>query len=395
MIMAGLDTLPLVALVAISIAVCDLLIMMGISMMYPRESGPAWWSMGYMLFAISTLLTTLRSPQTEPLVAVITGAGFVLMYAVLWIGYARFLQLPLPYLPVMATLLGFFAGFAYFLFAQPDVMMRAGLIGIGMALMAGGACYTLLRHMQPALLQSQAFAAILLGIAAILYLLRSLTGFFGLIGKVDLAGGPLGSGILLIPGLGSLLLAVATGMMLAQRQQQRLGYEARTDELTGLISRHLLDEIGMKEISRARRHGYPLCVMILDIDYFHAVNRQYGYRYGDTVLQQLAVLTSRSLRREDFVARLDGASFCILLPSTRLAGAEAQAERLRGQIAASGHSLGRMDIRLTASVGIATLGLHGDDWPTLVQRARDALFRAKTEGRNRIETAPLMAALRG
>lgn len=214
-------------------------------------------------------------------------------------------------------------------------------------------------------------------------------------GEARFPDSPLGTGIFLIPAVGSLLATFGCGMMLTQRLQQRLQFNTRTDTLTGLVSRALLDDLGLKEVARSRRHGYPLSVVIFDIDYFDSVNREHGHRSGDVAMRQLAAMIVAQLRREDCFARQDGASFCILLPSTRLAGAENLAERLRNQVAETRLAVNGSELVLTASFGIATLGLHGEDWATLIQRAQIALNRAKAEGRNRIATAPLIGAALG
>jgi diguanylate cyclase (GGDEF)-like protein len=179
--------------------------------------------------------------------------------------------------------------------------------------------------------------------------------------------------------------------MVSQRLLQRLQTSVRTDQATGLVNRGLLDEIGAKEVSRARRHGYGVSAIVLDIDHFEALSRQKGNGFGDAVLQQIAGIINANMRREDYLARIDGTTLCILLPSTRLAGAQQLAERLRQQIAAM-HPAGEPASPITASFGIATLGLHGDDWNSLMQRAETALDQAKTGGRNRVSVARLSEA---
>ena len=215
--------------------------------------------------------------------------------------------------------------------------------------------------------------------------------FAALAGQLNVDGlrdGPIGNGIFLIPAMAALLATIACALMVSQRLLQRLQTSVRTDQVTGLVNRGLLNEIGAKEVSRARRHGYGLSAIILDIDHFEALIREQGYALGDAVLRQIAGIISSSMRREDYLARVDGAALCILLPSTRLAGAQQLAERLRQQIA-SMRLEGNPDTAITASFGIATLGLHGDDWTSLMQRAETALNHAKTDGRNRVSVARL------
>lgn len=131
----------------------------------------------------------------------------------------------------------------------------------------------------------------------------------------------------------------------------------------------------------------------MEIDHFEAVNSTHGYPVGDMMLQRISALASASLRQEDFIARLDHSGFALLLPSTRMAGAQQMAERLRREIAATRIEIDGQVLSVTASFGIAAFGLHSDDWAEMVQHAQTALNRAKTDGGDRIEIAALSNTL--
>ncbi|WP_300301927.1 GGDEF domain-containing protein [Ferrovibrio sp.] len=387
--MIGVDNLPIIALATIAVAVINTLIMTGVTAVHPREAGPSTWALANITFGVGLAILVLRKPGNEPIVALSGNILFVIGYILFWFGSRQFRGQPLPWRPAAALLAAFLVPFCWFLFVTPDVAMRAAVVAGVIAMACACIAWSMLYRIETGLMQTQALIGLLFGMLSTLYLMRLFAALSGQLELDGLRAGPLGNGIFLIPALASLLATIACALMVSQRLQQRLQSSVRTDQLTGLVNRGLLDEIGAKEISRARRHGYGLSAIILDIDHFEAINRQKGYAFGDAVLRQIAGIIGTNMRREDYLARIDGATFCILLPSTRLGGAQQLAERLRQQIAAAAQHDNRASGTITASFGIATLGLHGDDWASLVRRAETALGRAKTEGRNRVSVAML------
>jgi len=154
-----------------------------------------------------------------------------------------------------------------------------------------------------------------------------------------------------------------------------------TDRLTKLYNRLKLDELLSLHVSMAVRHETPFSTIMLDIDKFKSVNDTYGHQVGDTLLQEIAEVLKFNLRREDFVGRWGGEEFLILLPSTTLDGAVLLAEKLR--MAIEGYAFTTVGNR-TSSFGVASFK-YGDDTKTIVGRADEALYRAKANGRNRVE----------
>lgn len=390
--MVGVDGLPIIAWFTIGIATLNTLLMSSISAIHPREAGPNAWALGNMLGAVGITILTLRTPQNEPLVALCGNAMFIAGYIGLWIGCARFKLRAPPWRVIAAVVALWLPIFLWYLLVEPDATMRALVMALALAIFCGGIALTMLRGIEPGLLQTQAFLGMLFGTLAALYLLRAAAALTGALNRSDFGAGPLGSGIFILPALAALLATVAFALMLSQRLQQRLVDTTQTDALTGLLNRGLIDQLGAKEVSRARRHGYGLAVIVFDLDHFETFNKYHGYAAGDAAMQQIARLAGACLRREDYLARLEGASFCIMLPSTRLSGAQQLAERLRQHIAGNLQNPETESLNMTASFGIAALGLHADDWPSMIQRAQAALDRAKIEGRNRIEVAPLSEA---
>jgi diguanylate cyclase (GGDEF)-like protein len=158
-----------------------------------------------------------------------------------------------------------------------------------------------------------------------------------------------------------------------------------TDALTGVGNRRSLDDKLLAESERARRYGLPLSLFILDIDHFKQVNDTWGHSAGDEVLRDLGALLRCFLRQSDSASRLGGEEFVVLMPGTCLADATGAAERLCRELAA----LERVNPppSITASFGVASL--HVDEsGAALLARADAALYRAKTNGRNRVEADP-------
>ncbi len=181
-------------------------------------------------------------------------------------------------------------------------------------------------------------------------------------------------------------------------RNMRLYEEARrlasTDELTGLLSRRRLLELGLREVVRARRHGQGLCVMLLDVDRFKLVNDRHGHAAGDAVLRALGRCVRSELRECDLVGRYGGDEFCAVLPGLDAAAAWDIAERLRTAISRLVVEHEGSLIRPTVSVGVAS-ATRGEDVSLdgLMRVADEALYEAKNSGRDRVATTSSELAL--
>lgn len=173
----------------------------------------------------------------------------------------------------------------------------------------------------------------------------------------------------------------------AQRELERL---ARIDTLTGLFNRQYLMTRLAAEVARAARYPHPLCLMIIDLDHFKAVNDTYGHLAGDQVLTAAASVLAGSLRATDFTGRYGGEEFCVVLPETSADEAALVAERIRATLANTPVTLqGGASVRVTCSIGLAEA--QAPDIDALVACADAALYEAKRRGRNRVvrgERAP-------
>jgi diguanylate cyclase (GGDEF)-like protein/PAS domain S-box-containing protein len=157
---------------------------------------------------------------------------------------------------------------------------------------------------------------------------------------------------------------------------------ALTDSLTGLRNKASFEARIDEEISRARRYLLPLSLLMIDIDHFKKINDDFGHPVGDEVLERIADILREGARPSDFIARYGGEEFVLILPNTDAQGAYYVAERMRETVeAAIPQPRG-----LTISAGVASL-TPGESGRSLLERADEALYRAKNAGRNRVSVA--------
>ncbi|MCS7235036.1 MAG: GGDEF domain-containing protein [Armatimonadota bacterium] len=158
----------------------------------------------------------------------------------------------------------------------------------------------------------------------------------------------------------------------ATRELERL---STTDPLTDLLNRRVFADVAHRELARHRRYGDPVSVVLLDLRHFKRVNDTLGHQAGDAVLQWVAHVLRRRLRKTDFAFRFGGDEFAVLLPGTGLSGAVALAHSLCEALR-SGHGLKGADVTLA----VASCPDHGATVDELVRAADRALYRAREEG---------------
>jgi len=174
------------------------------------------------------------------------------------------------------------------------------------------------------------------------------------------------------------------GRMCALREQ------AVTDSLTGLSNRRYLETRLREEAGRARRHGSPFALLMLDLDTFKVYNDREGHPAGDALLIAAARVIRTAARDTDLVSRYGGDEFAVVSPETRVEDAQLLAERIRGAVAAHSFDLPGLPAAggLTVSVGVAGFPGDADDPDALVRAADTALYAAKALGRNRVARTP-------
>ncbi|NWF94111.1 MAG: diguanylate cyclase [Syntrophaceae bacterium] len=171
--------------------------------------------------------------------------------------------------------------------------------------------------------------------------------------------------------------------------QKELEYFATTDPLTGAYNRRHFLELAEAEVVRARRYQCPLSISMIDIDQFKEINDRYGHPVGDLVLTELVKILEGRLRPNDIVGRLGGDEFAVMMVECDLEKALAAMARLRKSVEEY-HILTDSGVELwfKISAGIAQLSDETEDLESVMRRADQALYLAKSQGRNRVEIAP-------
>jgi two-component system, cell cycle response regulator len=171
-----------------------------------------------------------------------------------------------------------------------------------------------------------------------------------------------------------------------------------TDALTGAFNRRYLMDQLPREVERCRRYANPLSVIMCDIDHFKQVNDVRGHASGDEVLQQFAARIQKSIRtHSDWLARLGGEEFLIVLPETGYEGAVTAAEKIRKIVVDAAFMTRAGNFQITSSFGVASTEAQGPDMSlkveTLMKTVDECLYRSKQAGRNRTTAVEIPASV--
>jgi diguanylate cyclase (GGDEF)-like protein len=233
-------------------------------------------------------------------------------------------------------------------------------------------------------------AAIIFGLHGGAFLARAAAGLLYELPHLSLDAGieTLVSPFVVFEGL---IAAVAAAFLLASAAKEKIELKhrdaAEIDPLTGIANRRGFDAALDRVLAQARRSGSPAALLLLDLDHFKTVNDTWGHQVGDFVLQAVARTIRQELRgSEDVAARLGGEEFAVALPGARADHALLVAERMRRAVA--GIDIRRADSRIGLSISIGVAAARETDLPeALLSLADAALYRAKANGRNRVECA--------
>lgn len=188
--------------------------------------------------------------------------------------------------------------------------------------------------------------------------------------------------------LGGMLFAFVMTMLLVllvfRQKEMHLRETARRDPLTGLRNRLAMRDLARREFESAARYSTPLSLIAMDLDHFKKINDRFGHGAGDRVLVDIAASLTGQLREADLVFRTGGEEFLVILPHTRREPAAEVAGRLRKAIEDQAWIFSGQRTRCSASLGVTEIDICNEGWDTAVQRVDQALYKAKTEGRNRV-----------
>jgi diguanylate cyclase (GGDEF)-like protein len=169
-----------------------------------------------------------------------------------------------------------------------------------------------------------------------------------------------------------------------QQATRKLELIASTDPLTGAFNRRHLDLVGKNELSRSKRNNSTFTILMLDIDHFKGVNDTYGHDIGDEALIETVAVIKKNIRGEDLLFRLGGEEFAVMLPETTKLAAFDTAKRIRINISEIVIQTPIAPLCFTLSIGIAECTPVDNDIDVILKRADEALYRAKSSGRNKV-----------
>lgn len=159
----------------------------------------------------------------------------------------------------------------------------------------------------------------------------------------------------------------------------------RIDSLTQSLTRQYFLELAEQEFERANRYAHPLAVLMLDLDHFKDINDEYGHRAGDEALQKFSRMILEQKRQSDLFGRLGGEEFGLILPETDLKNAQAVAQRIQEEWAKTHIEVSSLLIHSTVSIGVTVVSDRDQAFEDVLIRADEVLYKAKQNGRNRVE----------
>ncbi len=182
--------------------------------------------------------------------------------------------------------------------------------------------------------------------------------------------------------IGSAVLLVA---MMKERSESRYSHAADTDVLTALPNRRAFQAMAARILDRARHDGTPVAIIICDLDHFKAVNDTYGHAIGDRVLKVFAIAARQAIRPNEFISRIGGEEFAAIFPGVSAQASCVTAQRIREAFAAAAETVDEHAVAATVSIGVAIAEEGNVPLEALMEAADAALYRAKINGRNRVE----------
>ena len=349
-----------------------------------QENFPAlrWWGTAYLLGAVSVALSTLAGNMLGAMLSLALNAVGFAACGMVW-NAARVFHGRKPNLP--GLLLGAMVWVAAVMTLKPEASAIRFMIGAAIVAIYATLTAAQLWSERRKTLQSRWPAIVVPVLHGFVLMLPILLG--GLLRPHDDA---FASSIwVTVFSIELVLYAVATVfvifMLVSERVVTAHKTAASTDPLTGMFNRRGFAEATSRVIEREANAGRPVTVLIFDLDHFKSINDRFGHSAGDEILKLFATVVLSTLRITDLSGRVGGEEFAALLPCPLEEGVIA-AERVREAFADSGIVVEDGPVDTTVSIGVAG-GPAGTELEVLLAAADSALYQAKRNGRNRVETA--------
>ncbi|HZW14070.1 MAG TPA: GGDEF domain-containing protein [Noviherbaspirillum sp.] len=381
--MAELDPRSLIFVAGLLGLLCSAILFMLRRSFPPTIGGLMFWSRGLLGMVIASVLFGLTD-IIPPLFSVVLAnamlvGGIMSFYA----GFRDFAGLPTRHPTLVAVLVIVIAHVSWFTYIEDNYPARAMLVTATDTVLF--IVSTVLVYKTSGKTLAGRFTCLIFATIAIISGGRALTLMLQLDATDSVLGATLSQKIYLAAIAFSVLAITLGAMMLAnERLRAALKFIASHDHLTDAFARSAFIELLNKELARSRRHHRPLALLMFDLDNFKSVNDRYGHVVGDRVIIDFVRRTRSLLRQHDSIGRYGGEEFVALLPETDPDEAQAVAERICTGIAEQAEE----DLpHYTVSIGVAVAMNGSLPVDVLLSDADRALYRAKANGRNRVEVA--------
>jgi len=357
-------------------------VMLSLHLSFRAEvKGIGHWSLGLALLVVASLLSVARAILPAALAlfganaALLAGIGLTMVGTRLFYGRSPGWRL------FCLIWLCSVAGLAWWLLVTPYFEARVLIFSCAASCFYGAQLLLIARHGERHV--SNYFFGLLMALQFVLMPVRGAMALLSGVAMVDLRGNSdLASLYLGVANFMALLLTVGFMMVAMRRLQNILEQRSTLDPLTQVLNRRGFAAAYEQERARRRGAARPMTLMCFDLDHFKLINDRFGHASGDRVLVRVAREIRNALRESDHVARFGGEEFVVLLPDTVTERALLVAERIRSALHTdSGEPLPPH----TVSIGIACQQTAQETLESMLERADSALFRAKANGRDRIE----------
>ncbi|KFC66066.1 Diguanylate cyclase [Bosea sp. LC85] len=334
-----------------------------------------------LLFCLGTLSQILGMPDGHGPNAVTSAVLYTLSVLLLNDGLLRRSGQGLSWASYGVILLLITGGIAYFYYVDRQLIVRIYILNFGYGLICLATIWRL-RRLRIGRVAEQILFWSLLAFSLHFFLRTVLT-----VGTVappvrDFGSSPFWLALQFSLAILGVALALALFALTISDTVEDLRHERSADSLTGLLNRRGFDERAQKLLDDART--WPTSLILVDIDHFKSINDTFGHPAGDAVLKSFGNLLQGAMRQVDVCGRLGGEEFAFLLPNCDAAGAHVFAHRLREAVRQARFDGLPHSRQITASFGVAS-ARHGESLSELIARADKVLYRAKREGRDRVE----------
>ena len=358
------------------------LILLSIKRSYPSTiKGLGEWSYSLVLLFIAGLLSAARLQLPA---AIGIGLTNIIIWSALYLGYfgsQLFFGIKPKPMPWISLVLGVWLVSLWFTLVDPSYVVRLRMSNLLMLLLFGIHAHLIYKNRLNSSAKVMAFSVLL--IISGIQIMRFVTTFTmaPALSNMDTSLPHL----IFILGFAFSILLISISMILMATDKLRTELEhlATRDSLTNALTRRSMNDSIEQELQRCKRSQRQMALLVMDLDHFKAINDSHGHQVGDQVLIRFVNNVNKLLRQVDQLGRFGGEEFVALLPETSLLDAQLVAERI---IAIAGVKDGDSMPACTVSIGIATNSRPNDTVDTLLARADAAMYRAKANGRNRVET---------